>query len=365
MDIESLTRPPVLSVRGVSVCFATDHGWIWANRNINLEVWPGEIVAVVGESGSGKTTVFKAITGLLDGVPGGVAGEIHLKGRPIWPNARKLVKPFNPHNPKHLVKDLMGWDKSHRELLKPVLGRDIGLVFQEPVYSLDPRLTVRQQFEEILERHDHPYGGFHARRLIYELLADMKLDPYETAHKTRAQLSGGECQRVSLAMAIIMRPRLLLCDEPTTAVDLEVRGQLHKVLDRYAHEDGNAVLLITHHWQEVQRLADRIVFMDGGQSLEWVDTETLREAGPGHLHPGTANWRGDETLSASATRGAGEAFPETDGCPFALKCGPAAERGDKFVNKCLAGPVPNFKLNEKHTSRCWLFEQDSKLKARL
>jgi ABC-type glutathione transport system ATPase component len=358
------TSAPLLSVRDLSVCFETDYSWVWSNRGVSLDVRPGEIVALVGESGSGKSTVFKAITGLLHGAPGGVSGSIELKGKPIWPDVRKYVRPFDPHRPQKISKNLIGWDKEHRRLLKSVLGKEIGLVFQEPVYSLDPRMTVRQQFEEMLECYDHPYsGGLYARRLIYETLAAMKLDPYEIAQKVPAQLSGGECQRVSLGMAIILQPQLLLCDEPTTAVDLEIRGQLHELLDDYAHKQGNAVLLITHYWPEVRRLADRVVFMDGGQTLEWVALKRMVAQQTEQLHPGTAHWQGRdaESTTRGRVRAAGEAFPDTDACPFVHKCGPALVRGGSFAERCTAGPVPTFELADDQHSRCWLFEDNEKV----
>jgi len=355
------TGTPLLSVRDLSVCFQTDYSWIWSNRGVSLDVSPGEIVALVGESGSGKSTVFKAITGLLHGFPGGVSGSIELNGKPIWPDARKYIRPFDRHRPQQITKDLMGWDDEHRRLLKSVLGHKIGLVFQEPVYSLDPRMTVRQQFEEMLMHYDHPYaGGLYARRLIYETLAAMKLDPYETAQKVPAQLSGGECQRVSLGMAIILEPELLLCDEPTTAVDLEIRGQLHELLDDYAHKQGKAVLLITHYWPEVRRLADRVVFMDGGQTLEWVALQRMVEHKDGQFHPGTTHWQGRDSTQTKV-RAAGEAFPDTDACPFVHKCGIAHDRGDEFMQRCTAGPVPTFKLADDHRSRCWLFEDKERV----
>jgi peptide/nickel transport system ATP-binding protein len=216
----------------------------------------------------------------------------------------------------------------------------------------------------MLQHYDHPYaGGLYARRLIYETLADMRLDPYETAQKVPAQLSGGECQRVSLGLAIVLKPPLLLCDEPTTAVDLEIRGQLHELLDDYAHKQGNAVLLITHHWTEVSRLADRVVFMDGGQSLEWIGIDRLRSQNAAGLHPGTAHWQGKDDVSSTTVRMAGEAFPDTDGCPFARKCSPGIARGNAFVQRCSSGPVPSFQLADNHLSRCWLFEDNGNSKS--
>ncbi len=351
---------PTLRVRDLSVCFAAGHRWVWANRDVSFDVLPGEIVALVGESGSGKTTVLNAIIGLLHGEPGAVSGAIELNGRSIWPDPRRYVRSFDKGHPVEIVKDTMGWDAAHRRLVKPVLGRQIGMVFQEPVYSLDPRMTIARQFEELLLRHAPETMQNGAGKLVHETLAMVELDSGEIAGKMPSQLSGGECQRVSLAMAVILRPSLLLCDEPTTAVDVEVRAQLHRLLERYAHEEGCGVLLVSHHWPEVRRLADRVVVMNRGQVVEWIGRDRLASAAVHDLHPITGIWRDGDMSLMVAGESSGNHHPRTNTacCPLAVTCGPASAQPREFAVRCSTGLVPKFEVRDDQRTRCWLFEKN-------
>jgi ABC-type glutathione transport system ATPase component len=293
---------------------------------------------------------------LLHGEPGAVAGSIELNGRSIWPDPQRFVRSFDKAHPVEIVKDTMGWDAAHRRLVRPVLGRQIGMVFQEPVYSLDPRMTIARQFDELLLRHVPDTARNGTGTLVRDTLAMVELDFGDISGKTPSQLSGGECQRVSLAMAVILRPALLLCDEPTTAVDVEVRAQLHRLLARFAREEGSAVLLVSHHWPEVRQLADRIVVMSDGQVVEWISRGWLASAAARDLHPVTAMWRdGDATLVVSGET-VNNSHQTAVGCPLAGTCGPALAHATEFSGRCSSGPVPEFVVRDDQRTRCWLFE---------
>lgn len=352
------TGVPILRIRELSVCFS-GRRWVWANHNVSFDVWPGEIVALVGESGSGKTTVLNSIVGLLHGEPGAVSGSIELNGRAILPDPARYVRNANADQRSGIIKNTIGWDVAHRRMVKPVLGREIGIVFQEPVYSLDPRMTIARQFEELLWRHAPTVARNGSGKHVADMLSTVELDFDEIAQKTPSQLSGGECQRVSLAMALILRPPLLLCDEPTTSVDVEVRAQLHGLLERYAKAERCGVLLVSHHWPEVRHLATRVLVMHGGQVVESIGRTRLASAAVGGLHPVTAMWRdGDATLMAQHPVNDSDHRREI-GCPLASSCAPAAARGSEFAKRCAMGPVPEIHVNEDQDTRCWLFEGGS------
>jgi peptide/nickel transport system ATP-binding protein len=241
---------PLLAVRDLTVRFSTEDGPVLAVDAASFEVGQGEVLALVGESGCGKSVTALALTGLLPR-SAAVSGEIR----------------FTPSGV-----DLRGLGE--REL-REVRGRDIAYVFQEPMTSLNPVLTVGRQIGEVLRRHQGMRGG-RARRRAVELLQLVGIPLAE--RRLRAyphQLSGGMRQRVMIAMAVACRPRLLVADEPTTALDVTVQAGVLDVLRTLRAEIGTAILLITHDLGVVADIADRVVVMYAGRTIEEAEVGAL------------------------------------------------------------------------------------------
>jgi oligopeptide/dipeptide ABC transporter ATP-binding protein len=232
----------LLEVRGLSVSFATPGGRVPVLDGVSLTVGEGEIVGLVGESGSGKSVTALSILGLL-GEQGRVdAGEIRLEGRDL------LALP-------------------ERELLR-VRGRRVAMVFQEPMTSLNPLLPVGFQVGEVLEEH-LGMGRGEALARASELFRDVGIpDPGRRVGDYPHQLSGGMRQRVMLAMAMACRPRLLIGDEPTTALDVTIQAQILALLRDLGRAAGTALLLISHDLGVVAAMASRVVVMYAGQVVE-------------------------------------------------------------------------------------------------
>jgi peptide/nickel transport system ATP-binding protein len=233
---------PLLEVRNLRVEFPTRHGTLRAVDDLSFEIAPGETLGVVGESGAGKSLTGMAIIGLLD-PPGRIAaGEIRLEGERI--------------------------DNLSRETLRRIRGKRIGAIFQDPLTSLNPLFTIGEQLVETIDTHLH-IGGKAARRRAIELLAEVGIPaPELRIDQYPHQFSGGMRQRVVIALALAGNPRLIIADEPTTALDVSIQAQIITLLKRLAADHNTAVMLITHDMGVIAETADRVAVLYAGRLAE-------------------------------------------------------------------------------------------------
>jgi len=244
----------LLTVRELTVRFRTEDGPVFAVDAASFDVGHREVLAIVGESGCGKSVTAMALTGLLP-------ANATITGSVTFDDV-----------------SLLGLGESS---LRDVRGRDIAYVFQEPMTSLNPVLTVGRQIGEVLRRHQQMRGAA-ARRRAVELLELVGIPlPARRIGEYPHQLSGGMRQRVMIAMAVACRPRLLVADEPTTALDVTIQAGILDVLRNLRTEIGMAVLLITHDLGVVADIADRVVVMYAGRTIEEARADALF-ASPSH-----------------------------------------------------------------------------------
>ena len=243
---------PLLTIRNLTVRFATSRGSFAAVDGIDLTVERGEVLAIVGESGSGKSVSMLAVMGLLPDTATVTADEMRLDGT-----------------------DLLSMTARER---RRIIGREMTMIFQEPIASLNPSFTVGYQIEEVL-RFNAGLSRRAARARAVELFTQVGIP--EPGQKLRAyphQMSGGQCQRVMIAMAIATSPRLLIADEPTTALDVTIQKQILDLLMRLQEETGMALILITHDMGVVAQTADRVQVQYKGRKMEEADVLSLFEA---------------------------------------------------------------------------------------
>jgi dipeptide transport system ATP-binding protein len=294
---------PLLEIEDLHVAFPTQGSVMHAVDGVDLRLDEGEVLGIVGESGSGKSVTMMALMGLI-GDPGRV-------------RAKKLR--FAGH-------DLLGiGDRERRRLV----GKDMAMIFQEPSTSLNPCFTIGWQLVEALRQHS-PLDRKSAHRHAIDLLeqvgipaAASRMDDYPH------QLSGGMNQRVMIAMAISCNPRLLIADEPTTALDVTIQAQILELLRKLQQERGMALVLITHNMGVVSEMAQRVVVMYAGQVMEQLPvealfsqpqhpyTEALLKALPEHGESGTR--------LATIPGVVPGVFDRPGGCLFAPRCAYATE----------------------------------------
>jgi peptide/nickel transport system ATP-binding protein len=241
---------PLLAIRDLTVQFHLDAGWVTAVDGVSCEIGEGDCVGIVGESGSGKSVTALSVLGLHDRAATRItSGAILYRGQ-----------------------DLL---RASRSMLRAVRGREIAMIFQDPMSSLNPVLTIADQISETLRQHQGLTGAA-ARRRVVELLDLVRIpDAARRADDYPHQLSGGMRQRVMIAIAIACRPRLLIADEPTTALDVTIQAQILELLRDLRRQLSMAVMLISHDLGVVAEFAQRVVVMYAGRVVETAPVSQL------------------------------------------------------------------------------------------
>ncbi|SLN74231.1 ABC transporter ATP-binding protein [Roseisalinus antarcticus] len=321
----------LLEVRGLRTAFHTSRGKAQAVRGVDLTVKPGEILGIVGESGSGKSVTCMSVLRLLKRAGRIEGGEVLFGGR-----------------------DLLTLSEGQ---MSDIRGSDIGVIFQDPMSSLNPTLTVGEQVMEVILRHRG--GGKAAARArtieLFEMVripsAATRIDAYPH------EFSGGMRQRAMIAIALACEPKLLIADEPTTALDVTIQKQILSLIKELQGRLGMAVLLITHDLGVIAEAADRVMVMYGGMVMEEGPVARIFAA---PRHPYTQGLMASVPDPRTAGEGRLAPIPGSPpdmmqppaGCPFAPRC-PAA------MNVCDAEAPQLYAAGAAHRSRCWLMDPDA------
>ena len=244
-----LDAQPVLKVENLTTSFQGEDGWLPVVRNLSFAVYPGETLAIVGESGSGKSVTSLSVMRLLKARSSKIEGNVTLNQR-----------------------SLLGLSEKQ---MRAVRGNEIAMIFQEPMTSLNPTFTIGRQIAETLKTH-RGMSSKAAREETIRLLEKVRI-PHARARfdEYPHQFSGGMRQRVMIAMALALKPKLLIADEPTTALDVTIQGQILDLIKTLQEEEGMAVLFITHDMGVVAEIADRTLVMYRGEGVESGETAEL------------------------------------------------------------------------------------------
>jgi len=324
----------LLSVKNLTVEFTTRDGIAPVIDDLSFDLAPGETLSLVGESGCGKSMTALAIMGLIPSPPGRVAGgSISLAGENLL--------------------------QASDTRLRAVRGNDISMVFQEPMTSLNPVFTVGEQISETLRRHQG-LNRRQAKALSIEMLDAVQIPlPTRRINDYPHQLSGGMRQRVMIAMALACRPKVLIADEPTTALDVTVQAQIFDLMRAVGKETDAAIILITHDMGSVAEMAERVVVMYAGRKIEegYVDDILARPR-----HPYTRGLIACvphllETVSAerpSLQEIPGMVPPLSEfgfvGCLFAPRC-------DRVENRCWQEKPQVTQVTSTQGAACWNLEE--------
>ncbi len=316
----------LLEVDNLQVSFKTPDGIVQAVRGVSFQVDAGQTLGIVGESGSGKSVSTQTIMGLTRGA--------RISGRALFQGRDLLTLP--------------------RDEMQKVRGAQIGMIFQDPLSSLHPYYKVGWQIVEMIRQHDHSMNKKQARARAVELLtlvgipqADRRVDDYPH------QFSGGMRQRAMIAMAMALNPKLLIADEPTTALDVTVQAQVLQVIRTLQEEFGTAVIMITHDLGVIADVADQVEVMYAGAVMEQADLRTTFFA---NHHPYTEGL----LLSLPAYGGERERLRPIHGqppslitlppgCPFHPRCAYVMDRCRTEVP-----PLAAVGDDSTHLSACWL-----------
>ncbi|WP_436639253.1 ABC transporter ATP-binding protein [Microbaculum sp. FT89] len=320
---------PLLQVRDLVVEFPTRRGTLTAVNKVSFDIAPGEVLGVVGESGAGKSLTGTAVINLLE-PPGRIGGgEVILQGRRI--------------------------DNLPQEEMRKIRGKQIGMVFQDPLTSLNPLYTIGEQLTETIQTHVR-MSDADARKRAIELLTEVGIPaPGSRIDAYPHQFSGGMRQRVVIALALAVNPVLVIADEPTTALDVSVQAQIIRLLKKTCAEHGAAVMLITHDMGVIAETADRVAVMYAGRIAE---IGPVREVIKNPRHPYTVG------LMASIPSLAHEAarLQQIDGSMPRLTAIPQGcafhPRCPRVFDRCRA-ERPELLDTGKTRAACWLYAEEA------
>ena len=341
---------PILSVRDLNIKFSLRGRILHAIRSVTLDVMEGESLAIVGESGSGKSVLTKNFIGLLD--PNGKisGGSIRYYGMEM--PAGNSAPLFADDGDGRMYAELVHF-KKEKDWLK-VRGREICMIPQDPMTSLNPLKSVGAQISEALQLHRNLRGPA-AKEATIRILQDVRIDnPERRYHQFPHEFSGGMRQRIVIAIAIACRPKILICDEPTTALDVTIQAQILNLLKEIKEKYRLTVIFITHDLGVVANIADRVAVMYGG---DVVELGLVNEIFYDPRHPYT--WALLSSLPQLGQKG--ENLYSIQGTPpnlFKSIPGDAfAQRNPKALNIDHIQQPPYFQVTPTHIARTWLLDQ--------
>ncbi len=329
MNTIDRTLKPILELKDLVIKFNLRGKTLTAIRSASLEIFKGESLAIVGESGSGKSVLTKSCMGLLDANGWIDSGEIIYKG------------------------NNMSTYKVEKDWLK-IRGKEIAMVFQDPMTSLNPLKTIGKQLQETLELHQKYLNKTDARTATYELLTSVGIDNPENRYKQYPhEFSGGMRQRIVIAIAVACRPEILICDEPTTALDVTIQAQIIELLEKLQRVYELTIVYITHDLGVVAHVADRVAVMYAG---EIVEVGTADEIFYEPIHPYT-----NALLSSLPQLGVkGEDLSAIKGTPpnlFKTIVGDAfAPRNPNALKVDFLYEPPMVQVSPTHKAKTWLLD---------
>ncbi len=322
----------LLEINNLSVSFFTPAGEVRAVNDISYTLNKGEIIGVVGESGSGKSVTASTVMGLIEN-PGRVTGG-------------------------SVIFDGSDITKMNKKQIRSLRGKEISMIFQDPMTSLNPVYTIGSQIKEAIKLY---YGktGKEADKMAVDLLKLVSInEPERRIKQYPHEFSGGMRQRVMIAMALAGNPKMLIADEPTTALDVTIQAQILEIIKELKQKINMSVMMITHDLGIVADIADKVVVMYGGKIVEAAPCEDIFRH---PSHPYTVGLLNSiPKLDSSEPLIPIEGTPidllnPPEGCPFAQRC-------NKCMKVCLSHMPPYTVISEGHRSACWLHDDRAKEK---
>jgi len=320
----------LLEVKNLSTSFYTHLGEVQAVRNISFSLNEGDVLGIVGESGSGKSVTALSIMRLV-GIPGKIkAGQIIYQGNDLSMNSKKEMENLR--------------------------GNEIAMIFQDPMTSLNPVFRIKNQMVEVIRKHsklNYSEALIRAKDLLKQVGIP---DPEAQIHDYPHQFSGGMRQRALIATAISCKPKLLIADEPTTALDVTIQAQILELLRELQSETGMSILLITHDLGVIAEICTHVIVMYGGKIMEKGTVQDIYY-NPQHpytkgLHKSIPKTTNEKTRLFPIEGSPPDLLKPPKGCPFSPRC-------THEMEVCLVETSPEFIITETHSSACWLHDKEA------
>ena len=335
----------IVEIEGLKTCFFTDNGTNMSVNSVSFNIPKNKIVGVVGESGCGKSVTSLSIMQLVQAPQGQVVdGEIRFNSENLGYD----------ENGKKICYDIA---KMPMQEMYNIRGKDITMIFQEPMTSLNPVFTIGYQLDEVSFVHQPDISKEDAKKKSIEMLNKVGISMPERVYSSYPhELSGGMRQRVMIAMALAGNPKLIIADEPTTALDVTIQAQILELLKDIQKKEGCSVMLITHDLGVIAEMADEVVVMYAGRVIE---KGTVQEIFHNPLHPYTIGLQKSKPLINSDTNEPLYSIPGQvpsainlpDCCYFKNRC-------SKCIGKCNGSYPREIKVSDTHYVSCYLYEEN-------
>lgn len=318
----------LLEIKNLKVQYNTDEAVVYALNDFSLDLGKGEILGVVGETGAGKTTMALSIMKLLpEHVAEVTGGSVTYNGEDVF--------------------------KMSQKQLRNLRGAEVSMIFQDPMTSLNPVMNVGDQIDEVLKIHNPSMPKQERDEKVAEILTLVGIPP-ERRVQFPHQFSGGMKQRVVIAIAMICNPELIICDEPTTALDVTIQAQIMDLLKELQLKEGKSIILITHNMGLVAEMADEVCVMYMGRVVEFG---TLEDIFDHTSHPYTRALLRSVPVLGLADDQKLETIPGATPNPADLKGGcEFADRCSECMDRCREKAIPTFEVSPGHRVRCLKFD---------
>lgn len=334
----------IIEIDNLKTCFFTDNGTVMSVNGVSFDIPKNKIIGVVGESGCGKSVTSLSIMQLVQAPQGQIVeGEIRFNTDELGVN----------ENGEKLAYNIA---KMPTEKMYKIRGKDITMIFQEPMTSLNPVFTIGNQLDEVTLVHDNKATSEQAKACSLEMLEKVGISMPEHVYKSYPhELSGGMRQRVMIAMALVGNPKLIIADEPTTALDVTIQAQILELLRDIQKKQGCSIMLITHDLGVIAEMADEVVIMYAGRIIE---RGTVRDIFNNPLHPYTIGLQKSKPLITSASNEPLYSIPGQvpnpinlpNSCYFKNRC-------RNCIHKCDGEYPKEIKVSDTHYVSCYLFEE--------
>lgn len=338
----------VIEIEDLKTVFFTDNGTVMSVNGVSFNIPKNKVIGVVGESGCGKSVTSLSIMQLVQAPQGQVIeGEIRFNAEALGVDEEGNQKAYNIA--KMPTKEMYN-----------IRGKDITMIFQEPMTSLNPVFTIGYQLDEVSFVHTPDISKEKAKECSIEMLKKVGIAMPERVYSSYPhELSGGMRQRVMIAMALVGNPKLIIADEPTTALDVTIQAQILELLKDLQKQEGCSIMLITHDLGVIAEMADEVVVMYAGKVIE---KGTASEIFHNPKHPYTIGLQKSKPLITSASNEPLYSIPGQVPNPINLPdCCYFKNRCEKCIGKCDGAYPPEIKISDTHYVSCYLYQKDSEV----